>query len=88
VCDENKKINKDFKCERNVLLSNMKYFDKYIKDKTSFDDIDISVHCDVKVFEWLVKYMEDTSHSPRIEISNSISILISSDFLQMEKLVL
>ena len=35
----------------------MKYFEKYLLDVTSVDDIDISVHCDVKIFEWLLKYI-------------------------------
>ena len=35
----------------------MKYFDKHLNDKTYVQDIDISVHCDVKIFEWLIKYM-------------------------------
>lgn len=28
VCDETKKINKDFICEKSVLLKRMKYFEK------------------------------------------------------------
>lgn len=35
----------------------MKYFEKYLTDNTSGNDIDISVHCDVKIFDWLVKYI-------------------------------
>ena len=64
------------------------------------DDIDISVHCDIKIFEWLMKYLklkeegaynaekgkEDPS-LPKLDIKNVISILISSDFLQMKMLV-
>lgn len=47
VCDESKKKSQDFKCERNLLLQHMKYFEKYIADQKSLDDIDISVHCDI-----------------------------------------
>ena len=85
VCDENKKMNKDFKCDRHLLLANMKYFEKYLSDSKNLDDIDISVHCDINIFDWLMKYVH--KKEPKLEIKNSISILISSDFLQMEPLV-
>jgi hypothetical protein len=55
VCDENKKLNKDFKCEKNLLVKNMKYFEKYLMDQKSIDDIDISVHCDIGIFDWLMR---------------------------------
>jgi len=32
VCDENKKVTQDFKCDRNLLLQHMKYFDKYLAE--------------------------------------------------------
>ena len=85
VCDENKKMNKDFKCDKNLLISNMKYFEKYLSDSKSLDDIDISVHCDINIFDWLMRYIH--RKEPTIEIKNSVSILISSDFLQMAELV-
>jgi hypothetical protein len=90
----------------------MKYFEKYLTEATSVDDIDISVHCDIKIFEWLMKYLKQkdqggevaklpSSNSlgigqgttsgdevgPKLDIKNVISILISSDFLQMKGLV-
>ena len=40
----------------------MKYFERFLGDYGSDncdpDDVDISVHCDISVFEWLVKYMQ------------------------------
>jgi hypothetical protein len=36
----------------------MKYFEKYLTETTSVDDIDISVHCDIKIFEWLMRYLK------------------------------
>lgn len=57
VFDENRNINKDFSCEKDLLTQNMKYFDKYLTDSTSVEDIDISVHCDIKIFEWLMQYL-------------------------------
>jgi Domain of unknown function (DUF3342) len=82
VFDENRKMNKDFKCEKNLLLSQMKYFEQYLQDAQSLDDIDISVHCDIKIFEWLMRYLKD-NQEPKLDLKNVISILISSDFLGM-----
>ncbi len=59
VFDENRKVNRDFKCNKTLLLSQMKYFEQYLVDAHSLDDIDISVHCDIKIFEWLMKYLKD-----------------------------
>jgi len=50
------------------------------------DDIDISVHCDIKIFEWLMRYLKN-KQEPKLELKNVISILISSDFLGMNGLV-
>jgi len=85
VCDESKKTNKDFKCDRQLLLENMKYFEKYLNDSKSLEDIDISVHCDVGIFDWLMRYVH--RKDPKLEVKNAISILISSDFLQIPVLV-
>ena len=41
----------------------MKYFEKYLSDSNSFEDIDISVHCDVQIFDWLMKYI--SAHDKR-----------------------
>lgn len=78
-------MNKDFKCDKNLLIANMKYFEKYLSDSKTLDDIDISVHCDINIFDWLMKYIH--RKEPQIEVKNSVSILISSDFLQMAGLV-
>lgn len=79
MCDENKKTNKDFKCDRHLLLQHMKYFEKYLADSKNIDDIDISVHCDINIFDWLMRFVH--KKEPKLEVKNSISILISSDFL-------
>lgn len=78
-------MNKDFRCDRVLLLQNMKYFEKYLHDSKSIDDIDISVHCDINIFDWLMRYIH--KKEPKLEVKNSISILISSDFLQMGHLI-
>ena len=85
VCDESKKQSQEFKCERGLLLEHMKYFDKHLANQKCLDDIDISVHCDIKIFEWLMSYVQ--GNEPSFEVKSAVSILISSDFLQMEPLV-
>ena len=53
------------------------------------EDVDISVHCDVQIFDWLMRYVkrDGPKTTPKLEPSNAVSILISSDFLKMETLV-
>jgi hypothetical protein len=63
----------------------MKYFEQYLLTNP-LEEIDISVHCDVQIFEWLMQYMLG-DRPPELDTNNVISILISSDFLQMEQLV-
>ncbi|RHY14567.1 hypothetical protein DYB25_003388 [Aphanomyces astaci] len=94
VCDEFRKVNKDFVCNKVLLLDNMKYFKAYLNDASNHEDIDISVHCDVSIFEWLFNYIHadgattNSKASPStLAVDNVTSILISSDFLQMDFLV-
>ena len=68
VCDEARQINRDFACDRSVLLEEMKYFQSYLGGESgSFDDIDISVHCDVHIFEWRVPAASLPEAPPRAE---------------------
>jgi hypothetical protein len=57
VHDDIRKIKRDFKCKRAMLLNHMKYFEQNLKGELG-EQLDISVHCDVKIFEWLVKYVD------------------------------
>lgn len=88
VCDENQKISRDFCCKRDILVQHMKYFHKFLSENDQgYDDIDISVHCDVEIFEWLMAYIHEPNSPPKIDKSILVSILISSEFLQMDSLV-
>lgn len=88
VCDENQQISKDFCCKRDILIQHMRYFQKFLNEtENGYDDIDISVHCDVEIFEWLMNYIHEPLNPPKMDKSILISILISSEFLQMEPLV-
>ncbi|GMF15698.1 unnamed protein product [Phytophthora lilii] len=89
VFDEYRKSSKEFQCQRDLLLTKMKYFQAYLNEANEHDEIDISVHCDVEIFELLMEYMHQRDHEwrPRITLENIASILVSSEFLQMEELV-
>lgn len=70
VVDRNRNINKDFLCSRRQVLRHMKYFETHLTVGIAADgtlpDVDISVHCDARVFEWLVNYISETEPRPRI----------------------
>ncbi|XP_075605960.1 SANT and BTB domain regulator of class switch recombination [Balearica regulorum gibbericeps] len=94
VCDEAKNLKEDFVCPRDLLISEMKYFAEYLSvDAQRWEEVDISVHCDVHIFDWLIRYVKrntkesEASEMPTLEPSNVISILISSEFLKMDSLV-
>lgn len=94
VCDETKNLKQDFMCPRELLVKEMRYFSEYLSvDAQRWDEVDISVHCDVQIFDWLMNYVrrnsagEGAKDKPRLEPSNVISILISSEFLKMDTLV-
>eukprot|EP01031_Cornospumella_fuschlensis_P029075 gene29075-35089_t len=91
VCDESQQLTRDFCCHRQTLIENMRYFDRFLGESSEngYEDIDISVHCDVEIFEWLMQYIHETKYSTPLRIDKNIlvSILISSDFLQMDELV-
>ena len=80
----------------------MHYFAEHLSSDAPqpWDEVDISVHCDIPVFEWLMRYAKRGLYSgpcgetlteplatPTLEVDNIVSILISSEFLRMEKLV-
>ena len=64
----------------------MPYFVNFLKEKAaSHLIIELDVHCDVLVFEWLMDYI--THQKVNLECRSVVSILVSSNFLQMEPLV-
>uniref|UniRef100_A0A673KV30 SANT and BTB domain-containing protein n=1 Tax=Sinocyclocheilus rhinocerous TaxID=307959 RepID=A0A673KV30_9TELE len=66
VCDEAKNLKQDFVCPRNLLVKEMRYFEEYLSvDPQRWDEVDISVHCDVQIFDWLMNYVKshNTEHS-------------------------
>lgn len=57
VIDDNKNQKRDFQFSRSLLVKYMKYFDKCLKKISENDEIDISIHCDAGIFEWLLCYI-------------------------------
>jgi len=80
-----RKSTKTSNANKSLLLNEMKYFEKHLKATDSADDIDISVHCDIKIFEWLMNYLNNCA--PKLEPTTVIPILISADFLVMKSLI-
>lgn len=52
-------VTRDFHCPRNLLMREMRYFTDCLLPSGS-SHVDISVHCDVQIFEWLMSYVEST----------------------------
>ncbi|XP_037934776.1 uncharacterized protein KIAA1841 homolog [Teleopsis dalmanni] len=100
VCDEAKKVSCDFYCPKNLLVSKMGYFADVTAGQ-KLEEMDISVHCEVQIFEWLIKWVKYTNAiehehpsttslldpGPQLDASNVIQILVSASFLQMEPLI-
>lgn len=93
VYDETKDVEQHFQCPRTILIEEMRYFGEYLSSDPQHirEDFDISVHCDVQIFDWLMKYakrnMPGAENVPNMDSNNIISLLISSDFLKMDSLV-
>ncbi|XP_055606471.1 SANT and BTB domain regulator of class switch recombination isoform X2 [Uranotaenia lowii] len=90
VCDEVKGTSRDFSCPQKLLVAKMGYFADVTAGQR-LEDMDISVHCDLQIFEWLMKWVKkDTSNQddwPALDPSNVVPILVSASFLQMEPLL-
>ncbi|CAH0713446.1 unnamed protein product, partial [Brenthis ino] len=90
VCDEVKGLKKDFRCPQKLLVSKMGYFADVTAGQR-LEDMDISVHCDIQIFDWLMRWVKrDTilvADWPLLDPHNVIPILVSASFLQMEPLL-
>lgn len=52
-------VKQDFQCSRDLLVKEMQYFAEYLStDAQRWEEVDISVHCDVQIFDWLMKYVK------------------------------
>ena len=61
VHDDRVGESKDFRCTRSEIVKYMKYFERFLARsdgaEEAAEEVDISVHCDIAVFEWLVQFM-------------------------------
>ncbi|XP_065349758.1 SANT and BTB domain regulator of class switch recombination [Cloeon dipterum] len=89
VCDEVKGLKKTFKCPQALLVTEMGYFAEVTAGQR-LEEMDISVHCDVSNFEWLMNWVQrqpdDKESWPKLDCSNVVAVLTSAAFLQMEEL--
>jgi len=52
-------VKQDFTCPRDLLISEMRYFAEYLSvEAQRWEEVDISVHCDIQIFDWLMKYVK------------------------------
>ncbi|XP_066589997.1 SANT and BTB domain regulator of class switch recombination [Prorops nasuta] len=90
VCDEAKNIKKDFRCPQKLLVQKMCYFADVTAGQ-KLEEIDISVHCDIVIFDWLMRWVKKDfirkSEWPILEVTNVVPIMVSASFLQMEPLL-
>lgn len=90
VCDEVKHLKKDFRCPQSLLISKMGYFAE-ITAGQRLEDIDISVHCDIGIFDWLMRWTKKDllpqDQWPQLESQCVAPILVSAVFLQMDPLI-
>lgn len=90
VCDEVKNVKKDFVCNQKLLIEKMGYFAE-VTTGQRLEDMDISVHCDIGIFEWLMRWVKKDSlleeDWPHLDSQCVIPILVSAAFLKMEPLL-
>ena len=62
----------------------MGYFRTQIPDVDQNDIFIITIHCDLNVFEWLLKYIRNPEkYGKRISKNNVISLMVSGDYLKI-----
>lgn len=92
---DNKNTLRRFRCQKEVIFEGMLYFQKFLKDASMFNSIDIQVQCDPKIFQILYKFAELQHQKSNLIDSwifevlttfNFFQTLISADYLIMKKL--
>lgn len=86
VSDKATRDTTSFTCEESVLRREMKYFSSVLDDLGAASAPTIYANCDVGVFSWLMEYVR--GEAPILTAEMSVSVLLSSHFLQMDRLVL
>ena len=74
-------VKQDFLCPRDLLVSEMKYFAEYLSlEPQRWEEVDISVHCDVQIFDWLMKYVKRDMTNVDEKVPNLGRLLIPDVF--------
>jgi hypothetical protein len=62
-----------------------RFFQSYLKNVPPRQNAEISVHCDLVVFGWLLQYVKASAGpaAPVLTEANCVAVLISSHFLQV-----
>ena len=95
VFDEARDARRDFTCELALLTREMRYFRSHLSgsattttgQSSSRPPTEMSVHCDVEVFAWLLEYVNATAgpggiaEGPTLTVENVVPVLISSGAL-------
>jgi hypothetical protein len=91
VFDESRNQTRTFVSTKTMLLREMKYFVPMMSNAVMIYNeqfgkkvYEIDVHSDILVFEWLMDYCDKQTIT--LQADTVISVLISSSFLQMDKL--
>ena len=72
-------VKQDFQCPRDLLIREMRYFAEYLSvDAQHAEEVDISVHCDIQIFDWLLRYIKRSLRGEHANQPLSISIYPSS----------
>ena len=61
MVDDISNVTRSFHCPQNILISKMKYF----RD-ISLEEVDISVHCDINIFAWIMDWVKQKVNSGSI----------------------
>lgn len=84
VFDVARGVSRRFECDRETLISEMRYFKAYFE--RSPHRRSVKVQCDIPIFDWLIRYATKKDNPPLLSVKNVVSILVSSQFLLMSKL--
>eukprot|EP01105_Mastigella_eilhardi_P028429 TRINITY_DN935_c0_g1_i2.p1 TRINITY_DN935_c0_g1~~TRINITY_DN935_c0_g1_i2.p1 ORF type:complete len:468 (+),score=124.08 TRINITY_DN935_c0_g1_i2:1379-2782(+) len=77
---------RDFRCDRDVLCQSTTYFRELL---AQHEVVDVTVHCNVTIFAWLVQYIHACAPAqrPTLDVKNVITVLISAEYLGIAQLV-
>ena len=61
-----------------------RYFQSALQPKAGAQNqLEISVHCDVVVFEWMMQYIAGQAAAAQLPLDQLLPVLIASNFLQV-----